>query len=160
MDNHIMDIIKKANKMVSDAGTRDPHKIANELGIQIMPVDFKTQKGAYKVMMRNRFIFLKSDLHPVMENIVLFHEIGHDTLHRTEAIQAGGFQEYEANIFASQVSLSDDDVLELIYNGYDTQQIARELHSDINLVALKTDALIMQGYDFRPQEHNNKFLKY
>lgn len=167
-----MDIIKKANKMVSDAGTRDPHKIANELGIQIMPVDFKTQKGAYKVMMRNRFIFLKSDLHPVMENIVLFHEIGHDTLHRTEAIQAGGFQEfnifnmresrmeYEANIFASQVSLSDDDVLELIYNGYDTQQIARELHSDINLVALKTDALIMQGYDFRPQEHNNKFLKY
>ena len=68
--------------------------------------------------------------------------------------------EYEANVFASQVSLSDDDVLELIYNGYDTQQIARELHSDINLVALKADALIMQGYDFRPQEHNNKFLKY
>lgn len=172
MDNHIMDIIKKANKLVSDAGTRDPHKIARELGIRVMPVDFKRQKGAYKVIMRNRFIFLKSDLHPVMENIVLFHEIGHDTLHRAEAIQAGGFQEfnifnmresrmeYEANVFASQVSLSDDDVLELIYNGYDTQQIARELHSDINLVALKADALIMQGYDFRPQEHNNKFLKY
>lgn len=172
MYNNALDIIKKANKLVADVGTRNPHKIAKELGIQVLPVDFKKQKGAYKVIMRNRFIFLKNDLHPVMEGIVLFHEIGHDSLHRSEAIQAGGFQEfnifnmresrmeYEANVFAAQLSLSDDDVLELIQNGYDIQQIARQLYSDINLVALKTEALIMQGYNFRSQEHRNNFLKY
>ncbi len=172
MNNNTMDIIKRADKLVSDIGTRDPFKIARELGICVMPVDFRKQKGAYKVIMRNRFIFLKSDLHPVMEKIVLLHEIGHDRLHRAEAIQAGGFQEfnifnmrenrmeYEANLFTAQVSLPDDDVLELIWNGYDSQQIARQLHSDINLVALKTDALIKQGYNFSPQEHRNNFLKY
>ena len=43
---------------------------------------FAKQKGAYKVIERNRFIFIKKDLHPVMHDIVLLHEIGHDTLHR------------------------------------------------------------------------------
>jgi ABC-type uncharacterized transport system substrate-binding protein len=44
-------------------------------------------------------------------------------------------------------------------NGYDIQQIARAMHSDINLVALKTDTLIAQGYRFRHQEYRNQFLK-
>ena len=68
--------------------------------------------------------------------------------------------EYEANIFASQVALDDDEFLELCEKGYDIQQIARALHSDINLVALKSDTLISQGYRLRQQEHNNDFLKY
>lgn len=133
---------------------------------------FSKQRGAYKVIMRNRFMFIKDNLHPVMENIVLLHELGHDTLHREEASRTGGFEEfnifemqdnrmeYEANIFASQVALPDDDFLELAERGYDTQQIARALNSDINLVALKADTLISQGYRLRPQEHCNDFLKY
>lgn len=166
------EIVRKANRIVEECGTRDPHRIARDLGIEVMPCAFEKQKGAYKVILRNRFIFIKNDLHPVMEKIVLLHEIGHDTLHRKEAVKAGGFEEfnifnmqdirteYEANIFASQVSLSDDEFLELCERGYDTQQIAGALHSDINLVALKADTLISQGYRLRPQEHRNTFLKY
>ena len=33
------------------------------------------------------------------------------------------------------------------------------MHSDTNLVALKTDALIAQGYCLRHQEYENRFLK-
>ena len=56
-------------------------------------------------------------------------------------LKAGGFKEfnifdmrqsrmeYEANIFASQISLPDDEILEYIENGYDIQQIARAMHS-------------------------------
>jgi len=165
-------IVKRANQIYTAYNTRDPHKIAGELGIEVLEYPFKKQKGAYKVIMRNRFIFIKNDLHPVMENIVLLHEIGHDTLHRNEAIKAGGFEEfnifemqdirmeYEANIFASQIALPDDEFLEYCERGYDTQQIAKAMQSDINLVALKADTLISQGYRLRPQEHNNEFLKY
>lgn len=172
MNTSTIDIVKAANKIVKQCGTRDPYRIANELGIELIPADFKTQKGAYKVILRNRFIFYKSDLHPAMQSIVLLHEIGHDELHRLEAIKAGGFQEfnifnmrnnrmeYEANVFASQISLPDDDFLELAERGYDTQQIASALNSDINLVALKADTLISQGYRLRPQEHINTFLKH
>ena len=166
------DIVQKANRLVAQCGTRDPHKIARELGIEVLYYPFKRQRGAYKVIMRNRFMFIKDNLHPVMENIVLLHELGHDALHRDEATKIGGFEEfnifdmqdsrmeYEANVFASQIALPDDDFLELAERGYDTQQIARALHSDINLVALKGDTLISQGYRLRPQEHRNDFLKY
>ena len=166
------EIVQKANHIVRLCGTRDPHKIADELGIEIIYCPFKSQRGAYKVIMRNRFMFIKEDLHPVMENIVLLHELGHDSLHRDEATKAGGFKEfnifdirdsrmeYEANIFATQIALPDDDFLELAEQGYDVQQIARTMHSDVNLVALKADTLISQGYRLRPQEHRNDFLKY
>lgn len=166
------EIVQKANRLLNQCGTRNPNKIARELGIEVMYLPFARQRGAYKVIMRNRFMFIKNDLHPVMENIVLLHELGHDTLHRNEATKVGGFEEfnifdmrdsrmeYEANVFASQIVLPDDDFLELAEQGYDTQQIARTLKSDINLVALKADTLISQGYRLRPQEHRNDFLKY
>lgn len=165
-------IVQKADQLVRQCGTRDPHRIANELGVEILRYPFKAQKGAYKVIMRNRFMFVKEDLHPVMENIVLLHELGHDSLHRDEATKAGGFKEfnifdirdsrmeYEANIFASQIAIPDDDFLELAERGCDVQQIARTMRSDVNLVALKADTLISQGYRLRPQEHRNDFLKY
>lgn len=171
MDIQTLEIVQTANNLVRDLGTRDPHKIARELGIEIFPMNYKRQRGAYKVLLRNRFIFIKNDLHPVMENIVLLHEIGHDVLHRKEAVKAGGFKEfnifnmqesrmeYEANVFVSQVSLDDEEILEYIRYGYDIQQIARAMHSDTNLVALKTDALIAQGYCLRHQDYENRFLK-
>lgn len=122
-------------------------------------------------MMRNRFIFIKSDLHPVMESIVMLHEIGHDVLYRKGAVKAGGSKkfnilnmqesrmEYEANVFASQVSLDDEEILEYIRYGYDIQQIASATPSGTNLVALKTDALITQVYCLRHQEYENRFLE-
>ena len=129
LDIQTLEIVRKANRLTNELGTNDPHKIARELGIEVIPLSFKKQRGAYKVLMRNRFIFIKDDLHPVMERIVMLHEIGHDALHREEAVKAGGFKEfnifdmrqsrmeYEANIFASQISLPDDEILEYIENG-------------------------------------------
>ena len=166
------EIVKIVNRLIKRCGTRNPYKVADELGIHILYRDFTKQRGAYKVILKNRFIFLQNGLHPVIEQIVLWHEIGHDILHRKEAIAVGGFKEfvlfdmrenrmeYEANIFASQASLPDDTILEYIENGYDIQQIARAMSSDINLVALKVDTLIAQGYQLRKQEHQNDFLKY
>ena len=165
------EIVKKANKIVDLCGTRDPHKIARELGVEILYYPFNRPRGAYKVIMRNRFMFIKNDLHPVMEKIVLLHELGHDSLHREEATQVGGFKEFnifdmrdnrmefEANVFASQIALPDDDFIELAERGYDTEQIARALRSDINLVAIKVAELNRQGCSFREQEFRNNFLK-
>lgn len=166
------EIVKIVNRLIKRCGTRNPYKVADELGIHILYRDFTKQRGAYKVILKNRFIFLQNGLHPVIEQIVLWHEIGHDVLHRQEAVSAGGFKEfnifdmrenrmeYEANVFAAQASLPDDTIIEYIKQGYDIQQIARCMHSDINLVALKVDTLNSQGYNFRKQEHRNDFLRY
>lgn len=129
--------IQKANHVLRQCGTRNADRIARELGLIVMPRDFSRQKGAYMVIERNRYIFINKHLDPVMHDIVLLHEIGHDCLHRREAIQVGGLQEfnifdmrnqrmeYEANMFAAQIALPDDEILEYIYGGYDVGQIAR-----------------------------------
>lgn len=165
------EIATKANLLVADCGTRDPRRIADGLGIEVLRRPFKQQRGAYKLILGCPFIFLKDDLDPVMEAIVLSHELGHDRLHKDEAERSGGFHEfnifdmqnnrmeYEANIFASQLMLPDDEVLEYIGSGFDIQQIAAAMDSDINLVALKIDTLISQGYLLRRQEHRNDFLR-
>lgn len=165
-------IVRKADMLVKEFGTRDPVRIARELGITVKPCPFKKQRGAYNVILRNRFIFIKDDLSPVMNRIVMAHEVGHDIFHRSEALANGGFKEFnifdmrdsrmefEANLFAAQITLDDDEFLEYCERGYDTQQIAAAMDSDINLVALKSDTLISQGYRLRPQEHKNDFLKY
>lgn len=165
------EIVQKANELIDLCGTRDPYKIAKDIGVEILYYPFARQRGAYKVIMRNRFIFVKDNLSPVMENIVLLHELGHDLLHREEAAKNGGFKEfeifdmrenrleYEANIFVAQVALPDDEFLDYCERGYDMQQIARAMHSVINLVGLKADTLISQGYRLRPQEYKRNFLK-
>jgi len=129
LDIQTLEIVQTANRLVDTLGTRDPHRIARELGIEVVPVDFKRQRGAYKVLMRNRFIFIKNDLHPAMKNIVMLHEIGHDVLHRKEAVKAGGFKEfnifnmqesrmeYEANVFAWAMRKSSNiSVTAMIYS--------------------------------------------
>lgn len=162
--------IVKANKLVKKYGTRNADRLADELGVIVKPLNFTKQKGVYKVIERNRFVFIKSDLDSVMHNIVLLHELGHDSLHRHQAISTGGFHEfnifdmqnnrmeYEANLFAAQVSLSDDKILEYIERGYDVAQIASAMYSDINLVALKVSELNNRGYRFRQQNYSGDFL--
>ena len=166
------EIVKIVDNLIKQHETRDPYRIAKDLNIYILYRNFTQQRGAYKVILKNRFIFLQNDLPPVTEQIVLWHEIGHDVLHRNEAVKAGGFKEfnifdmrdnrmeYEANVFAAQASLPDETILEYIQRGYDIQQIARSMDSDINFIALKVDTLISQGSPLRRQEHKNDFLEY
>lgn len=167
----IQEIADRVRELVRQHGTRNPEELAAALGVEILPRAFERQKGAYKVIMRNPFIFIKSDLDPVMEKIVLAHELGHHCLHRLEAQSLGGFQEfnifdmgsdrmeYEANVFAAELMLPDEEVLDYIRQGFDIHGIASVMASDINLVALKADALISRGLPLRPQDHSGGFLR-
>ena len=166
--NSTDNIIRRADALVRSTGTRDPERIAEALGIIVMDVNFEKQKGIYKVILRNRFIFIKSDLSEVMRRIVLLHEIGHDQLHRhlADVFQEfqifdmrGNVMEYEANLFAAQIALPDEEILNYIRSGYDAAQIAMATASDINLVALKVSELSRRGYAFRDVDHRSDFLK-
>ena len=161
-------IIQKADAAVKKAGSHDPYDIANALGINVNERPFKKQKGLYTVIERNRFIFIKEDLHPIMKKIVLLHEIGHDQLHRKEALafhefnlfdMEGCHMEYEANLFAAQIALPDEETIRLIERGYNVAQVAAAMHSDINLVALKVGELARRGYTFSVPEYKIDFLK-
>lgn len=158
-----------ADKVVYECNSRDPERIARQSGIMIREVEWKEQSGAYIEILRQPVIFVAERLDPVMRSIVIAHELGHHFLHKKEAAEAGGFSEfkifdmtlnnmeYEANTFAAQLLLPDEDVKDLIYQGYDVAQIASAMNSDINLVALKVSGYIKEGSPFRKQEYKNKF---
>lgn len=160
------------NDLVKRCGTRDPFRIAKELGITVLDDcdNFGPLKGMYRIIKRNRFIFLNKDLSPEMKRIVCAHELGHDQLHRHLATSSGLQEfslydmrtkpEYEANIVAAEILLDTNEVLEYIYNyGYTSEQIARAMNTDINLVALKIAHLAETGYDLRRQDFRSDFLK-
>ena len=166
----VKDPAATADKVVRESDSRNPTKIARLNGILIRTVDdWEEQSGAYIEMMRQPIIYVAGRLDSVKKAIVIAHELGHHFLHRKEASQAGGFREfkifdmalnrmeYEANIFAAQLILPDDEVMDYVYQGYDVSQIARAMNSDINLVALKVSSYIKEGLPFREQECRNKF---
>ena len=58
---------KVGNDLVNRYGTRDPFRIAHELGIEVLFCeDFGPLKGMYRLIKRNRFIFINKDLSPRM----------------------------------------------------------------------------------------------
>ena len=160
-----------ADKIYKKHKTRNANELAELLGITVYECPFVNQKGVYKIIERNPYVYIKETLEPQLRNIVLLHEIGHHVLHRKEATILNGFQEinifdihknkmeYEANVFAAQISLPDDEILEYIMRGDDVEKIAIAMSSDANLVALKVEHLNKMGYEFRVQEHRSDFLK-
>lgn len=167
----ITEIADRADALVKKARSKDPYKIAESIGIDVILCDFKRQRGMYKIVLGNRFIFLKSDMEEQMKNIVVFHEIGHDTLHRKEALLSGGFREfdlfgnlnvrmeYEANLFAAQAMISDEDFMEYADMGYSLAQIAAAMDTDVNLASYKVNILSEKGYKLNKAENNNRFLR-
>lgn len=158
-------------RLVRRCGTRDPFEIARQLGVEVLFCpDFGSMKGMYRVVKRNRFIFINRDLTPQTQRIVCAHELGHDQLHRnlarTDTLQEFMLYdmttkpEYEANIVAAEILLDTDAVLDYVYNfGYTSEQIAKAMETDINLVALKVAHLAESNRGLRPIEHRADFLK-
>ena len=158
-------------RLVRRCGTRAPFEIARQLGVEVLFCpDFGSMKGMYRVVKRTRIIFLNRNLTPQMQRIVCAHELGHDQLHRDLA-KTGALQEfmlydmttkpeYEANIVAAEILLDTDEVLDYVYHyGYTSEQIARAMGTDINLVALKVAHLAETNRGLRPVEHRSDFLK-
>lgn len=162
--------VAKADELIGLYGRCSPKRLARELDIEVLERDFKNQKGAYKLILKNRFIFIKRDLCDSMKKLVLLHEIGHDQLHRDRANDCGGFceydifdmrnraMEYEANLFAAEFLISDKDLYECINCEYNIDMSASALCTDRNIVALKVDILKTRGARLCSQLHNNKFL--
>ena len=158
-------------KLVRRCATRDPFEIARQLGIEVIFCDnLGSLKGMYRVIKRNRFIFISSSLGDRMQRIVCAHELGHDQLHRKHACSNGLHEfmlydmstrpEYEANIVAAEILLDNDELLDYIYTyNYSAEQIAQAMDTDINLVALKIAHLTEIGYELRHIDHRSDFLK-
>lgn len=153
-------IYDSVQSKIKKSRTRNPFTIAEDNGIMlIFDSNLNKMKGMYTIIKRNRIIIINDNMPERMQQIVCAHELGHDALHR-EFARNGGLREfmlydmksrpeYEANMFAADLLLEDDDMMELAKDGYDMQQVAGMLNTDINLVGLKMASMNYRGYDLR-----------
>jgi Zn-dependent peptidase ImmA (M78 family) len=118
--------------------------------------DFAELKGMYKVILRNRFIFINGNLDEYEQRVIAAHELGHDALHRELASGAALYEttlydvknrvEYEANVFAAEILISDDDVVGLIAERYSESQIAATLGVSLDLLLIKVGEMNRRGF--------------
>lgn len=164
-------IRNEAYKLINKYHTRNPFELADETGVQVVFMDIGAMKGMYSLIKRNRFIVLSDALDEYEQMLVCAHELGHDRLHREFAKDASlrefmlydmsSRPEYEANIFAAEIMLPDENIVKLSKRGYDAEQIARALYTDTNLVALKLSSMTQRGYSFTDTYYSYRanFLK-
>lgn len=142
------EITATVRKLKSTYGTDSPFALAKALRIELMVRPLGGVKGFYKMIYRNAFIFLNKDLGRREARLVLAHEIGHHVLHKEFAafgfeeaslFSPAGRREYEANLFAAELLISDEEICDLSAENYTTAQMARILHMDESFVRLKLD---------------------
>lgn len=164
-------IYSKATEMVKQTGTRNPMKIASEIGVMLRYSE-KLDKllGLYTYRWKHRIILLNDKMEEIMARMVCAHELGHDALHRDIAKGDGlkefvlfnmkDTTEYEANAFAAHLIIDDDDIYSMSKDKYDVVQMAKMLNVNINLVLIKLQELNKLGCNFRvPCEADSFFFR-
>ena len=128
-------IYDSVQSKIKKSRTRNPFTIAEDNGIMlIFDSNLNKMKGMYTIIKRNRIIIINDNMPERMQQIVCAHELGHDALHRQFA-KDGGLREfmlydmksrpeYEANMYAADLLLDDEEVMELAKDGYDMQQLS------------------------------------
>ena len=152
------DIHKAANALIRIHG-ESPYDIAEGLGIKLIQnFDFKKLYGMYTVIKRKRIIILNGNLDDGLKKTVLAHELGHDRLHRELAVNRVVHDvmlydmrlrpEYEANMFAAELLIRDDDIFELMRDyGYSAKQTAVRLGLSTALVTIKLTSMQLRGLE-------------
>ena len=116
-----MDIKLKVLNLIVKYGTKNPFKLAKKLNIEIIIEDLGEVRGLFKKVLKRKFIFINSKLNEFDQTLVCAHELGHAVLHSSSEYQflidntkilRRSKLEDEANLFASWLLFSGDDVVE------------------------------------------------
>ena len=165
-------ILKKANKIIQLANTRDMIKVAQYLGIKLyFEEDYQNLLGLYTCAYKTRAIFINNRLNKQLTQLVIAHEIGHDMLHR-ELAKKGALKEfalfsirkdsieYEANAFAAHLLLDTEQFIAFAKEGRTTLEIANLMHTEEELVLIKLKELVAIGYTLQLSNYaQGNFLK-
>lgn len=163
------------NKVKSKYQESDPFRLAAAMHIlvQKMPMGNSPTccKGFCMTESRKTCIVINCDLPEIIQQIILIHEIGHAVLHQ-KSMQVKCFHdfelfdgvsqcEYEANCFAADYLLEDEDVLEKLNADMSFFQAASELQVPPELLDFKFRMMKRNGVQIvdSPITANSNFLK-
>ena len=153
----------------------DPFLLCDAMGIILLYEPMGTYPGACKgfflAQSRKRSITVNSDLPEAIQRIIVTHELGHAVLHAKavgvkafhdfELFDSTSLMEYEANIFAAEFLMDDDDVLEKQNEDISFFGAASLLRVPPELLDFKFRLMKRNGYKLidPPLMANSNFLK-
>ncbi len=166
---YISDVV---GNLVKKYGTRDPFEICKQLKIRVRYKDLGvTLKAFYFYQSRIKNIVINSRAGTIVQHLLCSHELGHAVLHPSVAT-IRGFQEIElfdtlsvaeneANLFAAELIISDNDLLALLNDKDKTFfSISKELCVPAELLDFKFRILKNKGYRLeQPIYAQSNFLK-
>lgn len=151
-------------------GTSDPIELIDALGIHFGYTSASQLKGYYVVQNRERFICVNKKLRKHEQRVVAAHELGHDQQHReiarvhplrdTSLYSTTSKYEHQANIFAAELLILDQDVQDCIAEDMDYLSICSTLLVEPDLMAFKLFSMLQRGYNVNvPQNLDSRFLR-
>jgi len=151
-------------------GTSDPFELIDALGIHFGYTSASRLKGYYVVQNRERFIRVNAKLRTREQRVVAAHELGHDQQHRDMArvhplrdaslYSTTSKYEHQANIFAAELLITDQDVQDCIADDMDYLSICRTLSVEPDLMAFKLFSMLQRGHRINvPQNLDSLFLR-
>ncbi len=165
-------IVNQTEALVKRYGTRDPFTLCNELGINIRFKDLGTGIKAYFFYQsRIKTIVINQQAAGSVCKILCAHELGHGILHKKLAAMRGFHElelfdcitpaEYEANLFAAELLIDDNELLGLLNdNEKSFFDVAKELYVPAELLDFKFRVLKNKGYRIEaPYISQANFLK-
>ena len=168
-------IADAANSLKTKYDESDPLRLAHAMKIKVSYEPMGTFdgccKGFFIIHKRIRHITINSDLPKVLQKVVLAHELGHNVLHASSASGAAfheitlfddtDAQEYEANVFASELLLTDEAVLSMLNEDMFFFEAASALYVPFELLDFKFRILKRRGYKVEsPVVSHGDFMKH
>ncbi len=161
-------ILEKVKKVLDEFGGKDIFETAENSGIKIWFRSLGSLKGFYIFENNCRYIVIDENLDDMTRSVVCAHELGHDMLHRKLSI--GGIRENtlflannkterEANLFAAEILISDDDFLSALSFCNNMENLSAELGFPRELISYKIELLNFKGHSFNFSDVKNDFLK-
>ena len=167
-------IKRTVDELVDRFHTTDPFELCDDLGCVVNRYPLGLYPGAGKGFFMEvegvSVITVNCDLQEELQKVVVAHELGHSVLH-ADFMEAGGFHdfalydesshlEYEANMFASELLLSDQTVLDTLHENGSFFNAAAQLKVPAQMLDFKLHAMIQRGYKLElPLMATGDFLK-
>ncbi len=169
------EITYEAQKLQNFWGCSDPVRLCKRLGILLMYHPLGncdgSCKGYFLTACRMKAIVVNNALSEQEQTIIIAHELGHATLH-SKAAESQQFHEfslldeadtmkYEANIFAAELLIDEETLLERINDNMTYSQLSSYFNVPYEFMAFKVRVLQRKGYKLSdpPSYAHGNFLK-
>ena len=172
MSDYIYDQVQRFRKRFR---TADPYELLDDMGVVLKKSNAYHRnglRGYCAIMNKTRYVVINEKQPEEEQRVVAGHEAGHLILHKNQLRAGAPMQDFDvynvksrlerqANFFAADFLIDDDDVLDLMHSrDADFFDVAKQLCIPAPFFAFKLYSMVNRGHSMRvPIDLNSTFLK-